>query len=234
MEPHALLPSVREYTAVVALQTSVNWAHIALARTEPRQKREADDAVAVPEVSVSHAGEDDGEADGQIEAAALRAQAGVAALGANTRIVHHFQEDQLRKVLDFTTADRTPGFVKELLKTSVMQGGELPQPRNRQDGADRRTTHVAEHIQEGFETLAHLSSETLKALVEAQRLSWKTAAATADRTRSLPRPPPEETAVVLRTRKHTRTSPHLAAAPCRRRTSPPATRGAARATTWRT
>ena len=62
------------------------WVHRPGA-TEPRQKREADDAVAVPELIVSHCEEDDGEADGQIEVAALRAQAGLASLGADTRIV---------------------------------------------------------------------------------------------------------------------------------------------------
>ena len=50
-ESHLLTPSVKEYAAFVTLQTPANFARIAQARTEPRQKREADDAVAVPEVS---------------------------------------------------------------------------------------------------------------------------------------------------------------------------------------
>ena len=75
-EPAAPCPSVAEYAALVTLQTSANFARIAEARTEPRQRREAEDAVAVPEAAVAHGGDgDDGEADGQVEAAATRAEA---------------------------------------------------------------------------------------------------------------------------------------------------------------
>eukprot|EP00959_Pyramimonas_sp_CCMP1952_P306521 6415094-Pyramimonas_sp.AAC.1 len=99
----------------MATETSVNFALIARLRTEPRQKREADDDVAVPEVIEQHGREDDGEADGQIEAAALRATAGLATLGSDTTITHHFDIERLNKILRFDTADRTQRFVKELM-----------------------------------------------------------------------------------------------------------------------
>ena len=192
-EPHAPLPSVQEYAAVVTLQTSANFACIARARTEPRQKRETDDAVAVPELIVRHGEEDDGEADGQIEAAALRAQAGLASLGADTRIVHHFQAELLQKVLRFETAERTQGFVKELLKSPVMQLEEgLPLPRSRQDGADRRAARVSHDLQIRYETLSHLEPNELKELVEAQRKSWKSKDDGPEPDQDCPAPPARE------------------------------------------
>ena len=57
------LPSVMEYVAVETLQSSANFACIAQARTEPRQRREVDDAVALPEITMAHGGEDD---DGEL------------------------------------------------------------------------------------------------------------------------------------------------------------------------
>ena len=76
------LPSVKEYVALVAMQTSANFTCIAQARAEPRQRREADDAVALPEAVVAHGGaDDDGEADGHVEAAAARAEAGLGDAG---------------------------------------------------------------------------------------------------------------------------------------------------------
>ena len=171
-ESYLLAPSVLEYAAFVTVQASANFARIAQARTEPRQKREADDAVAVPEASVSHGGEDDGEADGHVEAAALRAQAGLASLGADTRIVHHFDSDTLRKVLAFATAERVQSFVKDLMKTPVMESGVLPPPQSRQGGAGQRAARVREDVQKRYEGLSDLSAEALKELVQAQRKLW--------------------------------------------------------------
>jgi hypothetical protein len=189
-EPRAPLPSVQEYVALVTLQTSANFACIARARTEPKQKREADDAVAVPELIERHGEEDDGEADGQIEAAALRAQAGLATMGADTRIVHHFQAELLQKVLRFETAERTQGFVKEFLKTPVMQLEEgLPLPRSRQEGADRRAAHVTQDLQQRYATLSHLEPDELKCLVEAQRKFWKSKDFSQEPDQDCPAPP---------------------------------------------
>ena len=170
-----LLPSAREYIAVVTTETSANFACIARARTEPRQRREADDDVAVPEIIERHGGEDDGEADGQIEAAALRATAGLAVLGSDTVIAHHFKSELLHKILRFETADRTQKFVKELMGTSVMtlDDGGLPAPRNREDGADRRASDVQKDILQRYEALGNLEPAVLKELVSAQRKSWK-------------------------------------------------------------
>ena len=118
----------------MTLQTSQNYACIAQARTAPKQRREADDAVAVPEVGANHGGDgDDGEADGQVEAAEARAQAGLASLGANTRIAHHFSSEMLEKITSFSTADRTQAFVKDLMKSELMQPGELPAEKDMDD-----------------------------------------------------------------------------------------------------
>ena len=93
-------------------------------------------------------GEDDGEADGQIEAAALRATAGLATLGSDTVVVHHFRAELLHKIRRVETADRTQRFAKELMGTSVMtlDDGGLPAPGNRKDGADRRATRAKDDI----------------------------------------------------------------------------------------
>ena len=50
-EPVTPLPSVMEYVAVETLQSSANFTCIAQARAEPRQRREVDDAVALPEAN---------------------------------------------------------------------------------------------------------------------------------------------------------------------------------------
>ena len=172
-EPKTPLPSVEEYAAVVTLQTSENYARIAHARTAPKQRREADDAVAVPEVAADLGGDgEDGEADGQVEAAEARAQAGLASLGANTRIAHHFSPEMLEKITSFTTADRTQAFVKDLLKSEIMQTGELPQPDGPGDGAEQRAHRIRNDIQERYAPLADLGP-TLRELVDMQRKFWK-------------------------------------------------------------
>ena len=119
-ESQTLVPSVQEYAAVVTLQTSQNFTCIAHARTAPRHRREADDAVVVPEVSANHWGEgDDGEGDGQVEAAEARAHAGLASLGANTQIAHRFPPELLEKITSFSTADR----IQAVVTLWIRQGG---------------------------------------------------------------------------------------------------------------
>eukprot|EP00959_Pyramimonas_sp_CCMP1952_P399220 8365265-Pyramimonas_sp.AAC.1 len=54
-----------------------------------------------------------------------------------------------------------------------MTARALPAPGNRGDGADERATRVAEDVQRRYEALAALGPDELKALVEAQRTSWK-------------------------------------------------------------
>jgi hypothetical protein len=233
-EPRAPLPSVQEYVALVTLQTSDNFACIARARTEPKQKREADDAVAVPELIERHGEEDDGEADGQIEAAALRAQAGLATMGADTRIVHHFQTELLQKVLRFETAERTQGFVKEFLKTPVMQLEEgLPLPRS-QEGAEQRAAYVTQDLQQRYATLSHLEPDELKSWWKRKESFGSQRTFRRSRTRIALRPPQAGTAVVYRTRKNIPTNRLRGAAPSHMPISRPATPGAARAITWRT
>ena len=144
-----------------------------MARTGPRQKREADDAVALPELVVHRGGDDDGEADGQIEAAALRAQAGLVAPGQNALIADHFKQKLLHNILRFETAKRTQAFVKDLMTSHVMDEWDLPSPRNRREGAEERATRVAEGAQRRHEALADLDLDELKTLVEAQRKSFK-------------------------------------------------------------
>ena len=200
-EANHLVPSVSEYAAYVTLQSSENFARIAQARTEPRQRREADDAVAVPEVTVMH-GEDDGEADGQIEAAALRTQAGLTSVSANTLILHHFSDATLRKILDFTTAERTQGFVKELLQTNVAQDGQFPPPRNRGDGADQRAAHLSEDIQGRYEMLSDLSGPHLKVLVDRQRKFWRSTQSLEQEEPDDPAQPAAGKAVVHQTRTY--------------------------------
>ena len=79
----------------------------------------------------------------------------------------------MQKVLRFETAERTQGFVKEFLKTPVMQLEEgLPLPRN-QKGADQRAAYVTQDLQQRYATLSHLEPDELKMLMEAQRKFWK-------------------------------------------------------------
>ena len=95
--------------------------------------------------------------DGLIEAAALRAQAGLAALGVDNHIVHNSDDKLLNKVVRFETAERTLSFVKELLQTPVMQlDGGLPLPRDRADGADQRAAYVRDVLEQRYASLAHL------------------------------------------------------------------------------
>ena len=166
------LPSVNEYIALVSREISSNFTCIGRARTEPRQRREADDAVAIPEAFADLGGAgDDGEADGQVESAAARAQAGLVKLGEDLRIRNPFPKEELEKILSFTTADRTQRFVKELMATDLMGTGELPPPEDRGQ-ALRARQHVAEKIEGPYSPLAGLG-EDLKDLVESQRKLWK-------------------------------------------------------------
>ena len=135
----------------------------------------------------------------------------------------------------FSCAGRTQGFVQELVKTSVMQldGFALaaePSGRCRPAGGQRNAGHP----------------ETLRGAVppgtgQAERgwwrrspTSWKSKDAWPQPGNDCPAPPRESTAVVLRSRNNIRTSKLRGAAPSCKRTSRPATLGAARAITWRT
>ena len=134
------IPSVAEYCALETVHTSANFYCIAQARTEPKQRREADDAVHILEGPAATEGDpDDGEADGQIEAAAARAQSGLGTLGATVAIPHHFPPDKLKQILNFTTAERTQKFVKDLMATDFMQAGELPTMAGRDAQSRQRT-----------------------------------------------------------------------------------------------
>ena len=180
------IPSVAEYCALETVQTSANFYCIAQARTEPRQRREADDAVHILEGPVAAEGDpDDGDADGQIEAAAARAQSGLATFGATVAIPHHFPPDKLKQILNFTTAERTQRFVKDLMATDLMKAGELPTLAGR-DAQSRRRTEVLQLKQR----YAPLGDPTLnlKAIAELQQKSRGKADEAA--------PPPEEPAEV--------------------------------------
>ncbi|CAK0838443.1 unnamed protein product [Prorocentrum cordatum] len=133
-ESNLLAPSVKKCAAFVALQTCANFARIA--------RGEADDAVAVPEFTGNHGCEDEGEGDVRVEAAVLRAQAGMASLGSDVRVAHHCSADLPQTVQSFAAADRAGSFVDELTEAKVMESGGHSRPQGRRRGADQRATRV--------------------------------------------------------------------------------------------
>ena len=161
------LPSVAEYCALETVNISANFYCIAQARTEPKQRREVDDAVHILEGPVATEGDpDDGEADGQIEAAAARAESGLGTLGATVTIPHHFPPEKLQQILNFTTAERTQTFVKDLMATDFMRAGELP-PMDAREAVSRQRTE-GEQLKQRYSALGAPTVD-LKAIAELQQ-----------------------------------------------------------------
>ena len=161
------IPSVAEYCALETVNISANFYCIAQARTEPKQRREVDDAVHILEGPVATEGDpDDGEADGQIEAAAARAESGLGTLGATVTIPHHFPPEKLQQILNFTTAERTQTFVKDLMATDFMRAGELP-PMDAREAVSRQRTE-GEQLKQRYSALGAPTVD-LKAIAELQQ-----------------------------------------------------------------
>ena len=101
---------------------AVEWAR----STKP--KREQADDAQIPEAPIyQEGGGDAGRGTGQVEAADLRAQQGLAKLGENVQPAHRFDAGTLAKILAFDTAERRQAFVRELKETPLMTaGGEDP------------------------------------------------------------------------------------------------------------
>ena len=122
--------SVEEYCALETLRTAANFKGIARARTEKNRRQIDSDVAVAPEVVAREGGGEDGEPDpdGFEAAAAARTRTGLAVLGTNAVIQHHFEPDDLNQIMNFKTAERQEAFVKELLDSPLMKDGTLPQP----------------------------------------------------------------------------------------------------------
>ena len=122
--------SVEEYCALETLRTAANFKGIARARTEKNRRQIDSDVAVAPEVVAREGGGEDGEPDpdGFEAAAAARTRTGLAVLGTNAVIQHHFEPDDLNQIMNFKTADRQEAFVKELFDSPLMRNGALPQP----------------------------------------------------------------------------------------------------------
>ena len=121
--------SVEEYCALETLRTAANFKGIARARTEKTRRQIDSDVAVAAEVMAREGGGDDGEPEPGFEAAAaVRTRAGLAVLGTNVVIEHHFEPDDLNQIMNFKTAERQEAFVKELLDSPLMKDGTLPQP----------------------------------------------------------------------------------------------------------
>ena len=126
-ESRERLPTVLEYIALETTTTAANFDGISKARSTKPKREQADDAQ-IPEAPIFQEG--GGDADkgtGQVEAADLREQQGLAKLGENVQPAHRFDAGMLAKILAFDTAERTQAFVRELKEEPLVKaGGEDP------------------------------------------------------------------------------------------------------------
>ena len=150
------LISIEEYCALETFRTARNYDGIAQARSE-KPKRQSEMDQQVPEQPIFTAGHGDVEGDAQTEAAAMRAREGLGSMDQVTRLTHYFDEESLDQILGSTTAQRTTAFVQGLQGNMIMQGGELPQPRESQELLRRRASNHRNLVEkhESLEFLRH-------------------------------------------------------------------------------
>jgi hypothetical protein len=163
------LISTEEYCALETVRSARNYDGIAQARSE-KPKRQSEMDQQVPEQPIFTAGHGDVEGDAQTEAAAMRAREGLGSMVQVTRLAHYFDDESLDQILSFTTAQRTIGFVKELQGNMIMQGGELPQPRESADLVRRRAINQINLVKK-FESLETLRND-LRNIADIQRRAF--------------------------------------------------------------